>query len=115
MTLHGQPEPDCPSPGTTLGVRRGVLGPLPRMCGLAWRVPCGLEAGKGFADLPSVHESVDDLRKKAAFLCTQRKMLGIVTMSWARSRAFTWKNTTNALCINRTRKLSTCHAVITRN
>jgi hypothetical protein len=47
----------------------------------------------------SVHESVDDLCKKAASLWAGREMLGIAAAAHAHVKAVTWENTIHTLCI----------------
>lgn len=94
-------------------VRRGSPWPsLLWMCGLAWWCPLLPASRQKLAALPSVHEPVDDLCKKALSLCTRRKVLGIAAASRVKSGLYLG-NTTHALCIDRTCKLSTWHAVIT--
>ena len=55
----------------------------------------------------SVHESVDDLCKKAASLWAGREMLGIVAAAHANVRAVTWGNTIHILCTKEKSTLST--------
>jgi hypothetical protein len=53
-------------------------------------------AGVPLTHLP-VHESVDDLCKKAASLWAGREMLGIAAAAHANVKAVTWENTIHAL------------------
>jgi len=54
-----------------------------------------------------VHESVDDLCKKAASLWAGKEMLGIVAAAHVQGRAVTWGNTIHALCTKEKVELST--------
>jgi hypothetical protein len=60
----------------------------------------------------SVHESVDDLCKKAASLWAGREILGIAVTACAHVRASTWENTIHALCTKEELTLSTCRAAM---
>jgi hypothetical protein len=73
------------------------------------------EPGENPAGLLAVHESVDDLCKKATGLCAPREVLGIAAASRVGVRAVTWENAIYALCMNRKRKLSTSLAAMARN
>ena len=55
----------------------------------------------------SVHESVDDLCKKAASLWAGREMLGIAEAARAHARTVTWENTIPTLCTKGKPTLST--------
>jgi len=55
----------------------------------------------------SVHESVDDLCKKAASLWAGREMLGIVTATHTYARGITCENTIPTLCTKEKPALST--------